>query len=302
MKARNRHPIFDSFKAYVGPADPSFTVGFLGDVLRDEIEMEDTDRSAVRRPSEPVVNEEYFEWIDLLSAVKEAGPVFTMLELGAGYGRWSARAAMAARQLGKRIILGMAEAEPKHVQWLHRHMADNDISDYKVYEAALDGEAGEAQFAIGLPEVGTNYEKWFGQALENYDPSHCRLSGETYYGYPIHQVSNGWQLIYIQRLKLSDLIAHYDFVDFIDMDIQGAEGRSVREAIDALNQKVRRLHIGTHNHAVEVELRECLSSAGWSLGYDFPCSQDNDTEFGRCSFTDGVQSWLNPRLSPSAAP
>lgn len=35
----------------------------------------------------PAFDEEYFEWIDLLEAVTEATGEFTMIELGAGWGR-----------------------------------------------------------------------------------------------------------------------------------------------------------------------------------------------------------------------
>ena len=36
----------------------------------------------------PPIDEEYFEWVDLLESVRDARGAYTMMELGAGYGRW----------------------------------------------------------------------------------------------------------------------------------------------------------------------------------------------------------------------
>ena len=55
-------------------------------------------------PEPPTPSEDYFEWIDLLEAVAAAEDRFTMLDLGAGFGRWGIRGALAARQCGLRRI------------------------------------------------------------------------------------------------------------------------------------------------------------------------------------------------------
>ena len=47
------------------------------------------------RSAYPSFNEEYFEWVDVLEAVVARAGMFTMLELGAGWGRWLANAAAA---------------------------------------------------------------------------------------------------------------------------------------------------------------------------------------------------------------
>jgi hypothetical protein len=75
---------------------------YIGDRVRDDIvAWEDKRTELTATPDLPPFDYEYFEWVDLLQAVKEAENTFTIVEVGAGYGRWSSRAALAARQLGK---------------------------------------------------------------------------------------------------------------------------------------------------------------------------------------------------------
>ena len=76
----------------------------------------------------PPVDEEYFEWIDILESVSLARDSYTMMELGAGYGRWAVRAASALRQRGiRQCHLVAVEAEPVHFGWLQQHFADNGL-------------------------------------------------------------------------------------------------------------------------------------------------------------------------------
>ena len=43
-------------------------------------------------------------------------------------------------------------------------------------------------------------------------------------------------------------------------------------------------------------LRSLLSEHGWKCQVDFKLLQVNETPYGPMQFTDGVQSWVNPRL------
>lgn len=80
------------------------------------------------------------------------------------------------------------------------------------------------------------------------------------------------------------------------MDVQGAELDIVRSAIDDLDRKVCRLHIGTHSRDLERGLKAALTSHGWICHFDYPCQSKAETPFGPVSFDDGVQGWTNPRL------
>lgn len=288
--------ILNSFPDQRGTERPVFTCR-LGTWTRPEF----VPRRCLENPAEfteLVLGEEYFEWMDILEAALDAPQIFTFLELGAGYGRWSSRAAAAARMLGKKPRLGLAEAEPQHIEWLRLHMSDNGISqsEYRLYDAAVAGAPGQAMFMVEMPpgelsDINNNRD-WYGQAL-----SWHSIPGEVigeYYGRPLVGLLGGWRGIEVPQITLSSILADYDRVDLIDFDTQGSEGDCIEEAVDVLTEKVRRLHIGTHSADVENRIVTTLTSAGWECLRRFDCLQENDTPLGRFAFTDGVQSWRNP--------
>jgi hypothetical protein len=83
------------------------------------------------------------------------------------------------------------------------------------------------------------------------------------------------------------------------MDIEGEELKVISAAIDVLNQRVARLHIGTHSHDIETGLRQLLAAHGWECKADYPCAQVSPTPWGPVQFVDGVQSWVNRGLPGS---
>jgi FkbM family methyltransferase len=227
--------------------------------------------------------------------VLEAGDTFTMLELGAGYGRWSARGALAARRLGKAIRLGLAEAEPRHQAWLKRHLALNGVTEaeYRLFGQAVGGAVGEVAFTIGRSDAQAE-DNWFGQSIMPLDFRRSPPVGD-YYGLPVYE-QFGWRAIVAPQVPLSEVLKDYDFVDLADFDLQGAEGEAIAEAAELLTRKVRRLHIGTHSEQIEQQLRDLLPRHGWVCLRDYSLHKTHDTPFGRCEFVDGVQSWINPAL------
>jgi hypothetical protein len=87
------------------------------------------------------------------------------------------------------------------------------------------------------------------------------------------------------------------------MDIQGHELAIVSAGIALLNDKVKRVHIGTHSAEIEHGLRELLRAQGWSCLFDYAGGGTSETPWGAFHFQDGVQSWENPRLrQPSPGP
>ena len=239
-------------------------------------------------------NEEYFQWIDLLSAVLEAGPTFTFAELGAGYGRWTSRAAGAARRKGKAFRAVLAEGEPRHAARIPEHMADNDIGDYRLFEAAVGDEARTSLMSVQFSEGGKAEGDWYGQSIGWRTPDVRKQVGE-HHGRPVLAM-DGLHFIEVQEIPLATVLAAYDRFDLVDLDIQGAEARAIRSAIEPLNAKVRRLYVETHNTAVEEDLRDSLGSAGWVKLRDYPQQAESETPFGRTFMEGGVQSWINPRL------
>jgi len=135
--------IFNHFQPWKGWVEEGFQVDFLGVKVRDEFLSKTKSPARFVETQYPGLDEEYFEWIDLLDAVLAAEGKFVMVELGAGYGRWSARAAAALRQIGgPPYALVAVEGEPTHFDFLKIHFEDNNINldNCKLLHAAVDAK------------------------------------------------------------------------------------------------------------------------------------------------------------------
>jgi FkbM family methyltransferase len=259
----------------------------MGDVSRESWNLTDGGSPAANARDRyeaplPPISEDYFEWINLLEAVFAARGRFVMFELGAGYGSWGVRGALAARQRGiEDIEICFVEAEPQHAAWLRESIALNGLADKKmtVIEAAVSGKDGEVDFYTGHPQT------WYGQRIVDDRPIEFARHGLT-----------DAVLIRVPSLSLRTLLREVERVDLIDMDIQGAELDVVTSGIDVLNDKVRRLHIETHSAEIDQRMRPFLVKHGWYALAEYPCFAPADTPYGTVDFVGGHQSWVNPRL------
>jgi len=226
------------------------------------------------------LDEGLFEWIDPLEAIDAAKETFTMVELGAGYGRWLVAGAVAARRVRNlQLQLVGVEAEHAHFEMMRQHFLDNDFDPdaHTLLEAAVSQSDGFVHFVHG------HSREWWGQAiLPNPD-----------YGF------GNWpeaRVISVKGLSLTTIIHDLRVGDLVDMDVQGAEADVIRGSRQALIDKVKRVHIGTHNAAVETELLSLFNGMGWRCQNQYDCNSTAMTEFGEISFEDGVQTWINPKL------
>jgi FkbM family methyltransferase len=228
-------------------------------------------------------NEEYPEWIDLLSAATDAGDRFAMVELGAGYGRWLVNGAFAYRELkpdGAIALVGV-EAEPTHFAWLSEHMRRNGIepTEHELIEAAVADSPGRVMF-----EVGESSNYW-GQSIRRSWLSRLRSSLKTK---PV------------EAITLAAAFKGVDgMIDLVDLDVQDAEADILESGADELD-RVRRVHIGTHSAKSERRLRALFSRLGWKNLTDYRSDTTvAETWWGGRDvyFQDGVQSWLNTTLS-----
>jgi ABC-type enterochelin transport system ATPase subunit len=83
-------------------------------------------------------------------------------------------------------------------------------------------------------------------------------------------------------------------IDYLHMDIQGAELEFLASAPGVLREKVGRVLIGTHSTAIEEGLRRLFGGIGWRCQYDFPMNTELHIEGNVVTLGDGVQVWLNP--------
>jgi hypothetical protein len=281
------HGVFSRFPHYDGWAEPGFERGFYGVNIRDWLLLGHSkgfhDRRAVH-VEHPPVNEEYFEWIALLATIVAAQGRFCMAELGAGWGRWIVTAAVLCRQRGLPFRLIGVEAEASHFDWMKMVLRDNDI------------DPGE-------------HDLWYG-AVTDHDRDSVMLTGpdppETVWGHrtirpeelPAWESLPGYTIRLVPGYSLKTLFANCDHIDLVDVDVQGTEFDIVSSSFETLNAKVGVVHIGTHPPpSVEKRLTKAFRAHGWVNAYSFPCHNDAETPFGRVTFVDGVQTWVNPARS-----
>jgi FkbM family methyltransferase len=303
------HPIFNEFKPFNGKVSTDYEVDYIGALThKDVLPQFEPRTNEMVTSSTPPVDEEYFEWIDILSSVKDAKDNYCMLELGAGYGRWGVRAALAARQKNiSQITIGFAEAEPAHLIHLRQRLQYNNIkeTEYRIHECAVSDERGRTYFYVGMPDRLTDdiTRTWFGQAIVHSDEEKDSSNDNVlYFGHPVIKLKSGWQVIEVEKMHIREILEMYGSIDLIDMDVQGQEAVIIDSSIKLFNEQVKRLHIGTHSEKIEMTLRRTLGKNGWSCLQDYSLNRTNDTPFGPVSFTDGVQSWVNPRFKVPVSP
>lgn len=292
------HQIFEKFQPFCGTVPNGHEYDFLGTQIRPEyIGMRGSGERISVSTTYPYPDDEYFEWIDLLESVVLSGPEYTFMELGAGIGRWSVRAAFACIQQQKNCHLVAVEAEPNHYQWMRMHFSENglDPEAHTLLHAAVTDVLGEIPFYIEAPYGGAP-DAWYGQFIANPYDEVDEIELRTYQELPIRRHRSGCRSVAVPGVSLDTLLQNHNGVDLIDFDIQGHELSVISASIDTLNKKVKRLHIGTHSREIELGLRELLGNHGWSCIADHPGEAEGETAWGRFQFQDGVQSWINPGL------
>ncbi len=290
------HEIFSRFKRWNGYAPPECQVDFLGTVTR----MSFVAGMAPAAPPDglldvpyPPFDEEYFEWISLLEAVSTAREQFTMIEAGAGFGRWLVRAALAVRACGGlQCKLVGVEAEPTHFQWMKQHFTDNGIDPerHELVNAAISARDGNLLFLVGIPDQS------YGQRIAKPTDPHPRPWFERWIRARLGGASWPYRPKRVLAVSLQTLLRPLSGVDLVDFDVQGEELAIVRSALADMDAKVRRVHIATHDADTESGLRFALGKIAWKNIEDYPSGSESPTPWGTIRFQDGVQTWANPRL------
>lgn len=300
-----QHRVFQHFIPFQGELPGNYQYDFLGTKMCHPFVAGLQRQEGLVITEFPKPEEDYFEWIDILESVVAAKGSFTMLDLGAGYGRWSVRAAYAVQQFhpGLPYHLISVEAEPVVFNWMRQHFTDNGIDPnrHRLIHAAVTDATGSVLFYVGGPSGGP-YDRapdeWYGQFVtKDYDVAGRSKREGEYHGFAVTHHESGWRSIDVPTVSLRDLLSGQERVDLIDMDIEGQELPAIRSSIDALDAKVKRLHIGTHGKEIEAELRQLLAAHGWRCHADYSLFSTSETPYGTVQFENGVQSWENEALA-----
>jgi FkbM family methyltransferase len=243
-------------------------------------ESKGNDRRQLVHIESPPIDEEYFEWIALMTAVIHSRDRFCLAEIGAGWGRWMISAAALCRQRGIPFHLVGVEAEPSHFEWMKMVLRDNDI-DPEVHDLRYGAVSDRDREAVLLTGPDPPEKVWGHRTIRADElPNWVDLPG--------------YKLRTVPGFSLASVLAGCDRVDLVDIDIQGVEHEILEPAFDTLNAKVSVVHVGTHSTHAEESLRRAFQRHGWHNAFSFPCHNTTDTPFGLVSFTDGVETWVHP--------
>jgi hypothetical protein len=265
----------------------------------------------VERPPCVSDGEAFFEWANIVAAVRAARSRFTMVELGAGYAARSVDAnALLKRFNPLPAFFVVVDGSPHHIEWAKRHFAANGLDPAAHWFVhAVVNLAGQPQLFAYAP--GVYYSAGLGhqgaeevlnaiktQGLTEKVLESFILSGRTSLDFPMPSAPDGrFRVDFTSGVKVEALLAPLDAVDLMDVDIQNAEAAVIPDAMPALAGKVRRLHIGTHTHAIHGELELRLAQAGWEIVFTYPPDSLITTPYGEFTTSDGILTVLNRRLS-----
>jgi FkbM family methyltransferase len=291
--------IFERFGATPMTVPPGFFGDWLGVLTRSDVHSSSEDPAVAEALKgerhgafpPPTTSELLLDWEPLLEAEELAGPKFTAVALGAGWGRWIVGCAFAAMKRGRDYHIVGVEAEPQHFAWMERHLADNKIAPEKarLINAAVNSYTGTCWFMVGDPTAN------YGQSV---------VSDAQYKsaGFQRDLRSMGLQAIAMPCVDLSEVFDGLERVDYLHMDIQGSEADVLLAQPDLLDERVATVNIGTHSKTIERRLRRHFTAQGWLCRYDIEMSSTimacvEGDEPSPITFGDGVQVWENPRLT-----
>lgn len=275
------HPIFAAFQPVTVTTSGRHVYDFTGGATRVAFKRawagHATGQGRSVTPALPPKNEHYLDWIVLLTAVSRAQGTFRMAECGAGWAPWLVRAALAARQRPAITALELVgiEADTTHYAWMAEHFRDNGLNpdDYHLLHGAVSATPGVLQFpVIADPDVD--------------------------YGTSLGMAATAARTIDVKGWSLPETLDIFSGpLDFLHIDIQGAEYDVIPPAMDILKRRVKSVMVGTHiSDAKHDSLAERFRQAGWTQTMALPRNTANATPWGEVTTNDGFLWFENPGL------
>jgi hypothetical protein len=101
---------------------------------------------------------------------------------------------------------------------------------------------------------------------------------------------------FVSAVTLRDLLAPFERVDLLEVDIQQSEANVFPPYMALVNRKVRRIHVGTHGREVHEFLHALFSRAGWETIFDYIPNTKHVTARGTLDVGDGILTARNPAV------
>ncbi len=227
------------------------------------------------------------EWAAALRAVDLARDVFTVIELGCGWGCWMNNTGAAARRAGLGVRLVGIEGDAGHLGFARESCAANgfELAQVTLHHGVAAARSGTALF----PRQERAAEQWGLAPILAATDEQCQAASRT----GSHDA--------LPMIPLAELAAPFPRVDLLHVDIQGGEATLLSECMPTLDEKVAYLVVGTHSRQIEGALFGALLRAGWQLEIERPAILSISPVPGHAEplvTVDGVQGWRNPRLLP----
>ena len=238
---------------------------------------------------------EAIEYVALTDALNRSlgGDSFCAVEIGAGWAPWITAAGVIARRRGiKKISLVGVEASSRRFALMCRHLETNglrppgatgeDAQHENVFSRLFSGAVWTHDGVIWFPE--SDVADMGAAATTSNDATDYRGAKSDHKSTPCR--------------KLETLLQDLGTVDFMHIDIQGAELELLQDQIGWVTSNVRTMMIATHSRPIEGKLMELLFDHGWQLHREKPCRVDwhkNCSLAGR-TIVDGSQYWLNRKF------
>lgn len=221
------------------------------------------------------------EWAVALRAVEMSREMFSMIELGCGWGCWMNNTGVAARTAGKAVHLIGIEGDEGHIDFANEALATNGFTpnQFTLHRGIAAAHSGMALF----PRAENSGEVWGSEPV--FGVTHEQTAAAVAAG--SHDA--------LPMVSLSEAIGDRDRIDLLHIDIQGGEANLIRDCLDLLGEKVAYILIGTHSREIEGRLFEYLLGAGWLLEMERPALLRMQSGVPIVT-VDGVQGWRNPRL------
>jgi hypothetical protein len=250
-------------------------------------------------------------WVEAARAARDR---FVMITLGACYGGQAVGSYRTLQMLNPMPSKFVAvEGDPENIAWTAIHMRDNgmDPEAHWLLQAAVNDSNNPVLFPVGWPGMGiqncvaTNElhsrEIYANElisaggaekALRNLLIKNTTgiqkdlLPGENYLA----------EIKVVSAVTLQDILSPFDFVDYLECDIQQSEIVVFPPFMDLVKRKVRRLHIGTHGMDVHTTLLELFKKDDWEIVFNYEPNSKFTSPMGDFSINDGVLTVRNSGL------
>ncbi len=253
----------------------------------------------------------FFEQAAVHKAVAAARNQFTMIELGGGY---AARTVDAHAALQRHNPLPchfvVVEAEPTHFQWAQQHMRTNGI-DPEVHWlinalVGIDNRPRVFMLGEGFYGNGIAADEDVKQLVANLQGDispaqvlqNLLLEGRCGVQQP-YSVADGirhFDFGFVSSMPLRDILQPLECVDLMDVDIQGGEREVLPGAMDAINRKVKRIHLATHGAELHQDMWDLFFEHGWLCETDYAPNSQHQSDWGRFENNDGILDLVNLSL------